>query len=259
MGEYFDLRQTQDLPSQEWLGSPFTTSKQSFDTRSKLAELQGTVIISPTMVNQISWGVNSYVVDLGLNGFVYQNQIPDFQTTLPYNGFLSDRLPDVAFSGGYASIGVTQTQPLIHASDLETTLTDDWSWVKGKHTIEAGFNWVNSTKRQNKFSQSNGTWNFSGRFTGDPIADYLLGDAAQFYQDSTERRPYIHGKIISPYVQDTWKISKRLTVNYGLRFTYMPLPHAQDKWEAMFSGAHFDPNHGAHRQHRRNDYADAQL
>jgi hypothetical protein len=242
MGEYFDLRQTQNLPSQEWLGSPFTTSKQSFTTRSKLAELQGTVIISPTMVNQISWGVNNYVVDLGLNGFVYQNQIPDFHTTLPYNGFLSDRLPDVAFTtGGYASIGVTQTQPLIHASDLETTLTDDWSWVKGKHTIEAGFNWVNSTKRQNKFSQSNGTWNFSGRFTGDPIADYLLGDSSQFYQDSTERRPYIHGRIISPYVQDTWKISKRLTVNYGLRFTYMPLPHAQNQWEAMFSPAHFDP------------------
>jgi hypothetical protein len=243
MGEYFDLRQTQNLSSQQWLGSPFTTSKQSFETRSKLAELQGTVIISPTMVNQISWGVNSYVVDLGLNGFVYQNQIPDFHTTLPYTGFLSDRLPDVGFSGGYASIGVTQTQPLIHASDLETTLTDDWSWVKGQHTIEAGFNWVNSTKRQNKFSQSNGTWEFTARFTGDPIADYLLGDATQFYQDSTERRPYIHGKIFSPYVQDTWKVSKRLTVNYGLRFTYMPLPHAQDKWEAMFSEAHFDPNH----------------
>lgn len=239
MGEYFDLRQSQDLPSQEWLGSPFTTSKQSFETRSKLVELQGTVIISPTMVNQLSIGVNDYVVDLGLNGLVYQSQVPNFSTTLPFNGFLSNRLPDISFSGGYASIGVTQTQPLTHASDLETTLTDDWSWVKGKHTIEAGFNLVNSTKRQNKFSQSNGTWNFSGRFTGDPIADYLLGDAAQFYQDSSERRPYIHGKIISPYVQDTWKISKSLTVNYGLRFSYMPLPHAQDKWESMFDPATF--------------------
>jgi len=242
MGEYFDLRQGQDLPSQEWLGSPFTTSKQSFETRSKLAELQGTVIISPTMVNQISWGVNNYVVDLNVNGLVYQNQLPSFSTTLPYNGFLSDRLPDVGFSGGYASIGVTQSQPLIHASDLETTLTDDWSWVKGKHTIEAGLNWVNSTKRQNKFSQSNGTWNFSGRFTGDPIADYLLGDATQFYQDSTERRPYIHGRIIAEYIQDTWKASKRLTVNYGLRISYMPLPHAQNQWESMFDPATYNPS-----------------
>ncbi len=65
MGEYFDLRQGEGLPSQEWLGSPFTTSKQTFETRSKLIELQGTVIISPTMVNQLSLGANIYVVDLG--------------------------------------------------------------------------------------------------------------------------------------------------------------------------------------------------
>jgi hypothetical protein len=234
MGEYFDLRQGEGLPSQEWLGSPFTTSKQSFDTRSKLIELQGTVIISPTMVNQLSLGANIYVVDLGTNGLVYLSQLAGFSESLPYEGFLSDRLPDVGFSGGYASIGVTQTQPLIHASDLETTLTDDWSWVKGKHTIEAGFNWVNSTKRQNKYSQSNGTWSFTGRFTGDPIADYLIGDAASFYQDSTERRPYIHGKILSPYIQDTWKMSKRFTLNYGLRLTWMPLPYTQNQWESMF-------------------------
>ncbi len=237
MGEYFDLRQFEGLPAQEWLGSPFTTSKQSFDTRSKLVELQGTVIISPTMVNQLSLGANIYVVDLNTTGLVYQNQLSNFQESLPYNGFLSNRLPDIGFSGGYASIGVTQTQPLIHASDLETTLTDDWSWVKGKHTLEAGFNWVNSTKRQNKFSQSNGTWNFSGRFTGDPIADYLLGDAAQFYQDSTERRPYIHGKILAPYIQDTFKISRHLTVNYGLRLEWLPMPYTQNQWESMFDPA----------------------
>ncbi|HVT92767.1 MAG TPA: carboxypeptidase-like regulatory domain-containing protein [Bryobacteraceae bacterium] len=243
MGEYFDLRQTQQLSSQAWLGSPFTTSRQSFDTRSKLVELQGTVIISPTMVNQLSLGANIYVVDLGTSGLVYQEQLPDFHTDLPYSGFLSNRLPQVSFAGGYASIGVTQTQPLIHASDLETTLTDDWSWVKGQHTIEAGFNLVNSTKRQNKFAQSNGTWNFSGRFTGDSVADYLLGDAESFYQESTERRPYIHGRIMAGYIQDSWKATKNLTVNYGLRISYMPMPQAQNRFEAMFYPATYDPAH----------------
>jgi len=186
-------------------------------------------------------GANIYVVDLGTSGLVYKNQLPNFNSTLPYSGFLSNRLPDVGFTGGYASIGVTETQPLIHASDLESTLTDDWSWVKGKHTIEAGFNWVNSTKRQNKFAQSNGTWQFSGRFTNDPIADYLLGDATQFFQESTERRPYIHGKILAPYVQDSWKVTKRLTVNFGLRITYMPLPYTQNQYESMLDPAKYDP------------------
>lgn len=240
MGEFFDLRQTDDLPAQEWAGSPFTTNKQNFTTRSKLAELQGTVIISPTMVNQLSIGLNDYVVDLGITGLVYKNQLPDFQSTLPYNGLLSDRLPLVNFSGGYSSFGVTETQPLTHASDVEETLTDDWSWLKGKHFIEAGFNFVHSIKRQNQFAQSNGAWTFSGRFTGDPVADYLLGDSSQFYQQSGERRPYMFGNIVSPYVQDTWKITKRLTLNYGIRIMYMPLPHATLA-ETLFDPAVFNP------------------
>lgn len=226
MGEFFDVRQTDNLPAQEWAGSPFTTNKQNFTTRSKLAELQGTVIISPAMVNQISIGLNDYVVDLGITGLVYKPQLPDFKSTLPYNGLLSDRLPLINISGGYSSFGVTQTQPLNHASDVEETLTDDWSWLKGNHFIEAGINYVHSIKRQNQFAQSNGSWTFSGRFTGDPLADYLLGDSSQFFQQSGERRPYMFGNIVSPYVQDTWKLNKRLTLNYGLRIMYMPLPHA---------------------------------
>lgn len=241
MGEYFDTRQNDSLPAEEWAGSPFTTNKQSFVTRSKLAEVQATYVITPAMVNQISIGSNDYVVNLGVSGLVYLNQIPNFTENLPYNGFLSDRLPDINFSGGYSSIGITQTQPLIHASDLEDTLTDDLSWVKGTHNIEAGLNLVFSTKRQNAYSQSNGTFMFSGRFTGDPIADFLLGDAASFTQTNTERRPYIHGTIVAPYIQDTWKMTRHFTLNYGLRIQYMPLPHDQPGYGSAFVPALFNP------------------
>jgi hypothetical protein len=241
MGEYFDTRQTDNLPSEEWAGSPFTTNRQGFVTRSKLAEAQGTYVITPSMVNQLSIGMNNYVVNLGVTGLVYLNQLPSFMESLPYNGFLSDRLPDINFSGGYSSIGITQTQPLIHASDLEDTLTDDLSWIKGAHNIEVGFNLVFSTKRQNAFSQSNGTFMFSGRFTGDPIADFLLGDAASFQQTNTERRPYIHGIVASPYVQDSWKVSRRLTVNYGVRVMYLPLPHDQTGYASAFVPSLFNP------------------
>ena len=240
MGEYFDTRQADNLPAEEWLGSPFTNNKQSFQTRSKLAELQMTTVISSSMVNQISIGMNNYVVDLNTTGLVYDSQVSGWSTTLPYTGALSNRLPDIGFSSGFASIGMTETQPLIHASDLEDTLTDDWSWIKGKHFIEAGFNLVFSTKRQNKFAQSNGTWQFSGKFTNDPIADYLLGDAASLYQESTERRPYIHGIMASPYVQDTWKVTPHFTLNFGLRMEYMPLPHTQNAWETAFDANTFN-------------------
>lgn len=234
MGEYFDLRQDDNLPNQTFLPSPFTNQTQTYFTRSKLAEAQLTWIISPQMVNQISVGTNVYTVSLALDGLVYKNQVPNFQSTLPYSGFLSERLPQVSFSGGWSTLGVVQSLPLTHASDLEDTLTDDWSWVKGKHTIEAGMNIVLSTKRQNIFSQSNGAWMFSGKFTGDPIADYLLGTAASFTQTNGERRPYIHGAMATPYFQDTYRVSKKLTLNYGVRVMYMPLPHDQPGYASAF-------------------------
>jgi hypothetical protein len=234
MGEYFDLRQDDNLPNQTFLPSPFTNQTQTYFTRSKLAEAQLTWIISPQMVNQISVGTNVYTVSLALAGLVYKNQVPNFQSTLPYSGFLSDRLPQVSFAGGWSTLGVVQSLPLTHASDLEDTLTDDWSWVKGKHNIEAGMNVVLSTKRQNIFSQSNGAWLFSGKFTGDPIADFLLGTSASFNQTNGERRPYIHGAMATPYFQDTYRVSKHLTLNYGLRIMYMPLPHDQPGYASAF-------------------------
>ena len=56
MGEYFDLRQDDNLPNQTFLPSPFTNQKQTYFTRSKLAEAQFTWVISPQMVNQVTGG-----------------------------------------------------------------------------------------------------------------------------------------------------------------------------------------------------------
>jgi hypothetical protein len=107
--------------------------------------------------------------------------------------------------------------------------------------IEAGFNVVASTKRQLSFAATQGEWLFAGRFTGDPIADYLLGDATQFFQASNARRAYIHGKIYAPYAQDRWKINRRLTVNFGFRLNFMPFPQAQPNFEDIFDPKRFDP------------------
>ena len=38
----------------------------------------------------------------------------------------------------WPSLGVGQALSLIHCSDLEDMLTDDWSWLRGEHTLQAG-------------------------------------------------------------------------------------------------------------------------
>ena len=90
------------------------------------------------------------------------------------------------------------------------------------------------TARENTFAASNGEWFFSGQFTGNPIADYLLGDGATFSEASTVIRGYIHYPLYSPYIQDRWKVTRRLTVTAGIRYEFMPSPHPQRGLAANF-------------------------
>lgn len=241
MGEFFDEHQDLNFPNEQWLNTPFSTTKFIDGTDSYLAQIQLTASISSNMVNSLSIATSQYVDNLNLQGTYLRSQVPGFNEILPYNGFLSNRLPQVDFTGGYPSIGVNEGLPLIHCSDLEDTLTDDWSWLHGQHSVQAGGTVMFGTKRQNNYAQSNGDWLFTGQFSGDPIADFLLGDAATLNQASGETRPYSHYPLVSPYVQDRWKARRNLTLTIGLRLLYEPVPHAQRGYVSIFDPADYNP------------------
>ncbi len=241
MGEYFADRQTNGNPNNTWLGSPWPTNTSPITTFNSLAQVQLTWIVTPSMVNTTSVNMNRYVVNLLAAGLVNRSQLPSFTSVLPYNGYLSDRLPQVNFAGGWAPIGQTVDTPSPHSSNLNDTLSDDWSWVRGNHNLRAGFALSFGTSRENTFSASNGEWFFSGQFTGNPIADYLLGDSATFTQASTVLRAYNHYKIFSPYIEDQWKLKRRLTITAGLRYEFLTAPTVQRGYGSNFVPSLYDP------------------
>jgi hypothetical protein len=242
MAEYMDMGQTETYPNNIWENN-YTTGKVPIISHNKIAHIQLTALLSPSMVNTIGIATNVWVPSLTLSGVVYQNQVPALQEVLPFGtgGFLADRLPNVGFSQGYQGLGAF-VAPLYHVGILDDQLSDDWSWMaSGKHFVQAGFNVVLGVKRQTNFSADNGNWFFSGQFTGDAMADYLLGDAASLYQQTTETRPYVRYKYLGPYVQDRWKVTRRLTVNAGIRATFVPIPQAQRDYESDFVPALYNP------------------
>jgi len=225
MAEYLDSHQTNNSATQNFsISTLFSTTTQPITTPNQLAQLRLTQVISNALVNTTSISMNNYIVNLDVAGLVNRSQIQGFQSVLPFNGLLSERLPQIDFSGGWPSLGVSTILPLHHASDLEDTFSDDASWLKGNHLLQAGVQYVRGTKRQNAFAATAGQWMFSGQFTGNPIADFLIGDAAQFSQNSTEIRSVQHYPIFSPYFQDQWKFNRRLTLTLGLRYLWSPVP-----------------------------------
>jgi hypothetical protein len=127
---------------------------------------------------------------------------------------------------------------------------DDISWIKGRHTIKAGFEYRHHQTPQDGWNRGvTGTWNFSpaetaaitssgvvlGSGTGDSYASMLLGqvDSASvvIFQPTTWYEAYT-----AAFINDEIKVTAKLSLTIGLRYDYMfPRTEAHDRYSS------FDP------------------
>lgn len=96
-------------------------------------------------------------------------------------------------------------------------LSDGFTKVSGSHTIKIGGQVDYDQINTYPYADLNGSFNFYGTETGLDFADFLLGIASQYTQN--DLRPfYGRNKYFGLYGQDSWRIAKNLTLNYGLRW-----------------------------------------
>jgi len=122
--------------------------------------------------------------------------------------------------------------------------SDNISWIKGRHSVNIGaqFNRVQVTDPI--YNAVPGSFNFTGQFSGNPFSDYLLGDPFIATALTKLTIPYRRTWQSALYAEDTFRISKSLTLNFGLRWEAPMPPH--DKYDniASFLAANesFAPN-----------------
>jgi len=92
------------------------------------------------------------------------------------------------------------------------------TYLRGPHTIRFG-----SDAYRNRFSlrgdtSVNGSFSFSGGFTGSPAADFLLGLPSAFNQGRPGEAAYFYSTFLQPYIQDDIRVTRRLMLNFGLRY-----------------------------------------
>jgi hypothetical protein len=165
----------------------------------------------------------SDIASVGLTG-VFDN-LDDEQRTYPAVGFGGT---GTGLAGGGSAVNDYQAsyQPMW---DLSNTTT----WIRGRHTLNFGANYRRWSLQRDLANDFLGQFTFSGFFTGNAVADMLLGyySGASVFQPagfsvagrSGNPREF-NFRYFAPYVQDDWRVNPRLTLNLGLRWDYRTIP-----------------------------------
>jgi outer membrane receptor protein involved in Fe transport len=144
---------------------------------------------------------------------------------IPSAAKFPNTLPTFLISG-YQQLG----SPPNTASDFNTGVSevgDSLTWLKGRHTLKLGLDWRWERLNVVQPPSPTGAFTFNAlgsdlpgvANTGTPLASFLLGQVQTFSID-LQRGPIQERAHFQEYfVQDDWKVSDRLTVNPGLRYT----------------------------------------
>jgi hypothetical protein len=136
---------------------------------------------------------------------------------------------------GAFGIGTSASVPGQSHDGPNPSVAEDVSWVKGAHQFGFGGSWYRQA--MNYWSGLNGIGNatYSGQITGLALADFMLGQAVSFNQGNIYGF-YNRQNYIAMYAQDNWRLTPRLTLNYGVRWEPYTAPYSK---YGQFS--HFDP------------------
>jgi hypothetical protein len=167
---------------------------------------------SSTWANEVRGGFTHYVL-----------QIIPSDTTFPYkidtgltNPLLSG-IPNIRLSP-FTELGAFHNFPKIVGPDKVYSFVDDVSYLRGKHAFKFGGEVRRDLVHQGTFRGGR------GRVTFNSLEDFLLGNPAKAGILGGDPIRNISQWLYAGYAQDDWRITKRVTLNLGLRYELQGVP-----------------------------------
>lgn len=213
---------------------PSVSSDWTFSALNSMIKL--TNLITPRVVNEFQFG--------------YTNNFIHFQTSAKSDPVLASRagftytelFPQT--SGSFPAVngvdGFGGIQHMAPFTNREAILQwqDSLSWTAGNHDLKAGFFIGRGRKRE---PANGGADDTAGIMSFNSFHDLLLGDLAQYQEEETLNPVYDRWHDYAIYLQDTWKTTRHLTLDFGLRWQYLGQTFSAHDNIANFYPGRYDP------------------
>ena len=227
-------RETQLFPVGLWWRNggqvPYPTPVEG-KNRSDSVSVSLTHVFNPSMTNEFVFGYtfigfpnvfqDPSKVDRTQVGYNYKGLFKNGVNQIPaFGGWGGGEAALIFNPGGFEAGGPSQG---LYADKYMPSFSDTVTKVWGTHTVKAGFFWEWIRNAQPANNYTNGFLEFSSgnsNSTGSAYADELLGILDSYQETNFNRINDIAYNTYEGFVQDSWKVNRKLTLEYGIRMTH---------------------------------------
>lgn len=199
-------------------------------------------IIRPSLINDASFNFTQSAILTQAIGLSAKANSPDINPKEPFSN-PEGVIPTVSFTAGSSANGAGPYTDY----NRNYAWVDNLNWLKGRHNFRFGIS-MNRYQKTENANSGQGSFNFStgGLPTGTTSfqqswANFLLGNVNSFSQPSMDITPDVRTWQTELYAQDDFKLSPRVTLYAGVRWSYFGQPKDANGLMDNFDPALYDP------------------
>jgi len=193
-----------------------------------------TSVLRPSMINEFKFNADWHKQRTPTVGTAFLKSNYGFQFIPPLGSptMFPDGLPQLSFTAvsGFPTAAPTvvagPAPNFLESPTADISFSDSFSIVKKNHEIKFGGSFARNRKTQNSRTNYDGLVTFANtagatsgsNSTGDPFADALLGNFNTLAQNSALTVGQFRFNDLEFYLQDTWKVTPKLSLVLGLRY-----------------------------------------